>query len=249
MSAEALDAVFDNIKSLREGARSLYRQKRFNLSVHVAIAAREEMSKYLMLFCKEHLPLEVFNKRFSHIPKHRLAAAAYFISGQVSIVYLLEKIAEKTQGTEIGVHASALHTIAQTALVRGNPARTADAILHLLKKSDNEQHEEISRASVVKAEGHRTSSIYVDVSGSLDVVSRPSDITAKDAKGYLDHLTVGEAAIKFIRTPAMSLSKYVSLLPAKERRQIAKEIKIKMQDFMNTFPEARSRASSAKTTK
>jgi AbiV family abortive infection protein len=241
MSSEALNAVFENIAELSKAARSLYKQKRFNLSVHVAIAAREEMSKYLMLFCKEHLPLNVFKKRFSHVPKHRLAMAPYYINGQLSLAYILEKGAEMLEGAPIGIQTSQLSTYLQNALLRGNPAWTTNAILHSLRKSDDEVLEAATSASAAKVEAHRTSSIYVDISESSAIVSRPSDITATDARGYLEDVAVGLATITFMRTPTMSLSEYFILLPAKKRRVIEREIAARVRDFVELFSQPRTK--------
>lgn len=231
MSIEALDTVFDNILRLRREAKSLARRKSASLCAHVAIAGREETSKYLMLYCKQHLPPDVFRKRFQHLPKHRLAGAVYFIAGQISVVHFIDIAGEIAGEHEIGPAMRQLSKAVTFLLDRGNPEKTAEVILNMLREHEDPRVELVRKQHAEEVERHRTTSIYVDVGNDLEVKSKPSDITMDKAKEYLGGLDVGIATLMFIRDPSMTTHQYSLLLPPKERKLFKGELNSHMNKW------------------
>nr|WP_272951343.1 AbiV family abortive infection protein [Sinorhizobium meliloti] len=219
-----MNVVFENILSLRKEAKSLARRKNASLCAHVTIAAREETSKYLMLYCKQHLPPDIFKRRFQHLPKHKLSGAAYHISGQISVVHFIEVAGEIAGEHEAGQAIRRLSSAVMFLLDRGNPEKTAEVILTLIREHEDPRIELMRKQHAAEIERHRTTSIYVDVDDDLEVKSKPTDITMDIAKEYLDGLDVGIAALMFIRDPSMTTHQYSLLLPPTARRLFKGEI-------------------------
>ncbi len=184
-AADVLEALDQNVRDLLGAAQLLYRRRKFPLAAHFAIIAGEECAKFLMVYSKGHLPVEVFEQRFKHAPKHRVLGAPWFVSGALSILYLMHS----AQSVGVWEASSDELSVVIEHFARScgwkNPEGMAQIILGRMKpeKGDIEQ---LIQEGVKKREKVRLSSVYVDLTAHMKIASQPLDITREQARSYLD---------------------------------------------------------------
>lgn len=208
---DTLDAIYNNIIELQAVAVSLRRAKKFGPSVHIAIAALEETSKYLIAYCQEHLPPEVFKKRFSHIPKYRMNAAIHMMVGKLSLIryFQIQGEADEEMKFALGVLQGHLLKFAG----KDDPSRLASDILITLSGNGDPAVDMGMKTYTTNTERDRTTSIYVDISDDLSIAGSPKDITLDKANAYLAKVSIGLAVLTFLREPEMTLETLFKSLP------------------------------------
>lgn len=222
-SDAALDAVSKNCGDLLSSAKKLHDQGNYSLSTHVSILSIEESSKYLILFCKSYLPESVFRKRFQHLNKHIISGAPWFLSGQLTLIYAIHLAMQKIEGNdETSRSARDVSKYLTDLFYRNDPEAIAKSIMGVLEP-DTPGYKEINLKGADQREKHRLSSVYVDVSDDLLVVSSPDDIGKETSEEYIDEATFCAAVIGFIGTPTKSITDFVQVLPPAQRQKLVRD--------------------------
>jgi hypothetical protein len=208
----ALASIYENIANLRLSAFQAYRNRNFAISTHLAIICGEECAKYLLVFCREYLPKDIFKKRYSHAPKYRVLGVPWHLSGALSVVYVI--VAAKREGF-LGGNADNQRLVVEDLLRfvgNGKPERIAETILECLEPYADERREISLHKEMKQREKHRQA-VYVDLDENYQIAGRPQDVDRDVAKRYLRDTTVALAAINFVISEKPDVEEYVSALP------------------------------------
>lgn len=220
---DPLNAILNNVKSLLECAKSLHRAKRYAVSSHISILCAEEASKYLIVYCKAHLPAEVFKNRYKHINKHLVASAPWYLSGKLHVLYIFylasRMLSPRDKGSK---ELSVLSDYLSVYFLRNDPEAIAESILGVLNPQD-EKIRALHKESNDEREKSRLSSVYVDLSDDLKIVSGPANFDRKKSKLYLDQALFCLSVVNFISKPTETIVEFVNMLPAGERRRFQRE--------------------------
>ncbi|WP_186397678.1 AbiV family abortive infection protein [Stappia sp. TSB10GB4] len=233
MSDEALTAILDNARHLTKSAKSLYRAKNYALAVHSSIIGIEESAKYLIAFCRSHLPEEVFRKRFQHLNKHAVSMAPWFLAGQLSVVYNVHVASQMQPGDDD--LAKATRTMSEYIyqyFYRNDPEAVSRSIISVLEPQD-ENTQKLNRKVVQQREVDRLASVYVDISDDVRILTSPRDFDRIKAKNYIDMAEFCLCVIQFIGTPSETIEDFVEMLPVVERRRMKREAKKNARDLMS----------------
>jgi len=224
VSSDAADRVRLNAGALYETAKRLHRTRHFAHSVHFSILAGEECAKFLLVYCKSHLPPEVYRRRYQHIHKSRVLRAPWFIAGQLSVLYsvaLVERV--YGAGQSIAETIGILHRLVAHLVGRGEPEKVAEAILQSLAAKPDPFQQKMIDEYAAQREQDRLSSVYVDVADDLSVANHPSQIDRKKSNDHLDEAALAISVIEYIHSPSETIFDFVERLPVKEKRTFRKE--------------------------
>lgn len=217
------DIVKLNARKLALVAGRLYRARSFAASVHMSIAASEETSKALIVFCQQHLPQRVFASRFSHIPKHRMAGAAYYIAGGMQTIYLLHVgIREGFLGGSSEDQRIALDYFMEIA-GRGSAESVAQAVMAVLDEHTDARVEEQRRKWALDQEKDRVQSIYVDIDQQGRVTSTPERIQKDVAQKYLRQAVVCLRVLDIVNSEIAGVEEFIATLPRDLRTECYNE--------------------------
>ena len=222
MSSEIdpLNEIQSNVDRLFDSAFYLYTSGRYATSTHISILCIEECAKYLIIYCKSHLPEKVFRKRFQHIHKYAVSGAPWFLSGTFSIVYMLDIATQVlSDDKSIADELKGLSDYVSSVFFRNDPKTVADAIMGVLEPENKEFAERFSK-SYDDREKDRLNSVYVDVSDDLKIKASPALIDKKKSKHYLQDAEYCCAVVKFISDPKKTIGEFVEMLPPAERRKM-----------------------------
>ncbi len=234
---QTLNSIYSNIVDLNLEAKNLQRRKKFAFSVHLSIACLEECSKYIIVFCKNHLDESVYKKRFQHLTKHRISTSFYYILGQIQVLNVVEIAKERVDEK----HKKILETLSgllSVTIERGTPANTANAILEILSQNKDEAVETQRKKFVSEVEHLRTSSLYVDVANEASIISTPKEIEKSTSSRYLEMCGVSISIINFLRNSEMTGQETISSLPYKIRKTIEYESKQHTEDLLKRLSSA-----------
>ncbi|MBZ9887963.1 AbiV family abortive infection protein [Mesorhizobium sp. BR1-1-3] len=222
-SGSPLAEILENIQQLTKNAKSLCRTKKYALSVHVSILSIEESAKYLILFCRSHLPEEVFRKRFQHLNKHAVSRAPWFLAGQLSVVYMVHVASEMQQGDDdLAKSTRTFSKYISHYFYRNDPEAVARSILGVLDLKDDNIIKQ-NKNAIAEQERDRLSSVYVDISNDLEILSKPSEFDREKAKKYTDMAEFCMRVSQFVGTPSETISDFVEMLPPIERQRMKRE--------------------------
>ena len=93
----ALKEIFDNAKRAQRVANIFWYANSNAAAVHHSIICWEECSKYLIIYCKDHLPQDLFRRRFQHATKFSVGSSIYYLAGQLSLVFVMEVSGRKSE--------------------------------------------------------------------------------------------------------------------------------------------------------
>ncbi|RUX78273.1 AbiV family abortive infection protein [Mesorhizobium sp. M7A.F.Ca.US.006.04.2.1] len=219
-----LTAILENITSLVESAKSLHRRKKYAVCSHISILSVEESSKYLIIYCKAHLPERIFNHRYRHLSKHAISDAPWYLSGKLSVLYSVHLAAEMlSPGDQGWEEMQTLSKLLSPYILRTDPIAVAQSIMGVLDTRDNDELSEMYKKSDREREKARLSSVYVDVSNKLEITSSPADFDRKRSKDYLDQALYCLAVVEFISRPTETILDFVQLLPSGQRQRFERE--------------------------
>ncbi|QJP14339.1 hypothetical protein G3545_12210 [Starkeya sp. ORNL1] len=219
-----LSALSENIDLLLYESYLSACRRNFSLSVHLSITCREECSKFLITFCEEYLPTEVFRRRFQHLHKYKVASAHWFILGGISVIYSIDR-ASGEFGTEARGDIRALVDYLPAVVGWNNPNSAATAIMSVLESKDDAGRELEFKEKYSDTERDRVQSIYVDYDEKLNIISSPSDMTFDRARKYLHEAKLCREIASFLMADIFDIHSFVRCLPRSER--------IKVQDDAN----------------
>ncbi len=222
-SDDALSALLDNIRYLTKNAESLYNSGSYALAVHVSILSIEESAKYLIVFCRSHIPDEIFRKRFQHINKHTVSIAPWFLAGKFTAFYIIHVASQMQTGDdEISMYRRNLLKEVSQSLYRTDPESIAQSILGVLRLKDEDRQAE-RLIEQKQRELDRLSSVYVDISDDLKILASPRDFDREKAKRYLDEAYFCQCVSQFIGAPSETIDGFVEMLPPVERQRMKRE--------------------------
>jgi len=223
MRLDPLEEILTNNRSLAASAKRLYAAKNYALATHVAILSCEESAKFLIIYCKSHLPDVIFKKRFQHLNKHVVSRAPWFLSGQLSVVYTIELASSYAEDNEaFSAMFDPLSKFVSSQFFRTDPEGIARSIIGVLEAKDAEVRDASKKADLQR-EVDRLSSVYVDISDDLEVIAGPRNFHRENAKTYLEQAYFCLSVISFISKPSESVADFIEALPWKERRQLKRE--------------------------
>lgn len=219
----ALKAIYKNISNLRVEANIAYSSRRYSSAVLFAILCGEECSKYLLVYCKEHLPIDVFKRRFRHAPKHRVLGVPWHVSGMLSVVHLMHSIDITKFLKQKSDQRTFLNHLFKFSCHQ-NPQRLAETIIECLRPYDDVNREGRLIEEMNEREADRRSSVYVDLTEDYEIVGSPANIGKPKAEKYLRDMAVAVAAINFVISPRPDIHKYNDDLPRDMRERNRKEV-------------------------
>ncbi|SHF09801.1 abortive infection protein, AbiV family [Kaistia soli DSM 19436] len=226
MNGHARDPLHEitiNVESLLRSSRTIHDSGNYALSTHVSILCIEESAKYLLVYCKAHLPHDVFRKRFQHVHKHAVSNAPWFLAGQFSVAYMLHITGEMVDKSEsIRDQMRGLSQAVTEYIFQNDPQIVAEAIASVLAPKDAETDRQY-RQFHDEREKDRVNSIYVDVSDDLVVTASPRSFGRAKSKEYVERAELCAALIQFLANPTADIVEFVDRLPPKERLRIKRE--------------------------
>jgi AbiV len=206
----ALKEIYNNAKRAHRIANNFWRARSNAAAVHHSIICWEECSKYLIVYCKDHLPQDLFRRRFQHATKFSVGSSMYYLGGQLSVIFLLEVSGRKSEP---------IAGLARLLLENyKDPRHIAEQIIDVvsMKELSAEQIKR-SKEDWEKTELLRRQSVYVDLDNDLNIESCPARIERSVAKKWVVNARYGIATLRFLRSSKPNLSKLISALPNETR--------------------------------
>ena len=211
--ADPLTEVGTNARSVLAAAEHLFDRGFVAPALHLAIICWEECAKYLLAYCKAHIPEEEFERRFNHKRKIDLASVPYFIVGGLSMIFAIERL---HRAGLLGGDDQNLAVIKEDLLGHigwGNPQRLAQIIMERLYPSTTAVLGEDTRKESDRVESLRRASVYVDLEANLEVRTTPRQISIQQGEAQLETARAGVALLDLLENRTFDLDALIAKLP------------------------------------
>jgi AbiV family abortive infection protein len=178
--------ILKNLKRLIECADILAQHKHYGPAIHLALAAREEAVKWLVLFAWEYLDQRIKGRIYNHLLKHELAGLFYYLSGKIQasefvttgLALLARRDSDKLRD------ANLISEHIWNEFHPRDPKCLAAEITHFMFVMDRSKYEGALKDSLKLTERKRTASIYVDFGTDYKVEMSPASFKASDYRSY-----------------------------------------------------------------
>jgi AbiV family abortive infection protein len=218
-----LDEIYKNASEVLEAAELLKKNNHNAHSLHFSIICWEECSKYLLAYCKDHLPENQFKSRYNHISKYSLAGAIYFLSGGFSVIHLIQEMYDSGAFGEGSEGLAALVELTLQDVGFGSPERLANSLIKYLSSEKTDDQKAALEKTYLDLEKLRTQSVYVDFNEDLSLQSVPSRVSGGKVDYWIENARLGVGMLSFLRADKPELRNLVVSMPKVFREDVEKQ--------------------------